>query len=337
MKAAILKKLRDLKIEQRPVPELEPDRVLIKVELCGICGTDLLVYDGRFPVEIPYYNLGHEYTGKVISLGKDVKRISVGEQVVINPNYHCDLCSFCRRGDIEFCENRRLFKTKSNGGFSEYVSITEKLVYKVPLTLSQKEAIFIEPLSCCLHGVESLKIETGANIAILGSGTMGLLTLQLCRLKGAKKIIVSEPVKMRREMARKLGADLVVDPSKEDLFRKVNQCVPSGIDIIIECAGAKETIEIALELAKKKGKILLLAIWPKKEEVILKPSLIVDKEISIHGVVFGSFYMEKAIELLDKKMLQVKPLLTHRYSLDDLNEAMKKAETQDSIKVGVNI
>lgn len=122
MKASVLKKLANLEIEQRSIPKVEQDRVLIKVELCGICGTDLLVYDGRFPVEIPYYNLGHEYTGKVVEIGKEIKRISVGERVVINPNYHCDLCYFCRRGDIEFCENRRVFKTKSNGGFAEWTA-----------------------------------------------------------------------------------------------------------------------------------------------------------------------------------------------------------------------
>jgi len=337
MKASVLTKVANLEIEQKPIPKVEQDRVLIKVELCGICGTDLLVYDGRFPVEIPYYNLGHEYIGKVVEIGKEVKRISVGERVVINPNYHCDLCYFCRRGDIEFCKNRRVFKTKSNGGFAEYVSIAEKLVYKVPLTLSQEEAIFVEPLSCCLHGVESLKIEAGASVAILGGGTMGLLALQLCRLKGAGKIVVSEPVKIRREMAKNLGADLVVDPLKEDVLEEIDQLAPLGIDIIIECAGGRETIEMALELVKEKGEILLLAIWPKKQEVILKPSLIVDKEIFIHGVIFGSFYMEKAIELLDKKIIQVKPLLTHRYKLDDLNKAMKKAKAQDSIKIGVNL
>ena len=122
MKTAVLYKPGDLRIEERPLPEVEPDRVLIKVTQGGICGTDFLVYDGRFPVEFPYYNLGHEYVGRVEKIGEKVKGVSAGDRVVINPNYHCDFCYFCKMGELEFCENRRAFKTKSNGGFSEYVS-----------------------------------------------------------------------------------------------------------------------------------------------------------------------------------------------------------------------
>jgi len=335
VKAAVLQELGVLKIEEKAVPEVGPEEVLIKVDLCGICGTDFLVYDGRFPVELPYYNLGHEYVGRVEKTGEKVNGVAVGDRVVINPNYHCDYCWFCRRGELEFCENRRVFKTKSNGGLAEYVAIAEKLVCKVPENVSDKEAIFAEPLSCCLHAVERIDLGTGGDVLIFGCGTMGLLTLQLCRLKGAGKIIVSEPVRARRDIAEKLGADITVNPLEEDLDKVVSEIMPRGPAIVIECAGVKDTISKGLELIGKKGQFLLLAIWDKSAQVNLNPAFIVDKEVKIAGAVFGSLTLGRAIGLLAAKKVDVLPLLTDAYPLDNINDAMKKAMSREAIKVAV--
>lgn len=337
MKASVLIRPGEVKIEKRAIPAIEPDKVLIKVELCGICGTELLVYEGKFPVEFPYYNLGHEYTGKVVEIGSQVKGISVGDRVLINPNYHCDSCYFCHRGEIEFCENRRAYRTKSNGGFAEYALVTEKLIYGIPESISVEEAIFAEPLSCCVHGVDMIDIEPGAAVVILGCGTMGLLTLQLCKLRGAGKIIASDPVELRRDAASRLGADIVVNPMEEDLSKVTREAATYGPGVVIECAGARETIQEALELVGKKGQVLLLAIWPKNEQIALSPSLMVDKEISIKGSVFGSLTMGRAIELLRAKKIETGYLLTHRYNLDNLNEAIKVARNRESIKVAVSL
>lgn len=337
MKASVLTRPGQVKIEERAIPAIEPDKVLIKVELCGICGTELLVYDGKLPVEFPYYNLGHEYTGKVIEIGKEVKKgISVGDRVLINPNYHCDSCYFCHRGEIEFCENRRAYRTKSNGGFAEYAMVTEKLVYRVPEGISPEEAIFAEPLSCCIHGVDMINIEPGGAVVILGCGTMGLLTLQLCKLKGAGKIVVSDPVELRRDTANRLGADLVVNPIEEDLVEVVREATAHGSGVVIECAGVKKTIGQALELVGRKGQILLLAIWPKNEQIVLSPSLIVDKQISVRGAIFGPLTLGRAIELLETKEIETGSLLTHKFSLDNLSEAIEVARNRESIKVAVS-
>jgi len=337
MKAVVLKEPNRLEIAEAPIPKVESDYLLIKVELCGLCGTDLLVYDGRFPVEMPYFNLGHEYTGVVVKTGSEVKTISVGQRVTIDPNYHCSLCYFCRRGDIEFCENRRRFKKKSNGGLAEYVVITEKLVYKIPANLSPEEAIFAEPLSCCLHGLALVNIEPGADVLIFGAGTIGLLTLQLCKLRGARRIVVSEPVGLRRKIAEELGADVVIDPLKRDLKERIKEVFPKGPDLTIESAGAKETLGVALNLIKNKGQVLLMAIWPRKEEIAMKPFLIVEKEVSLRGVLFGSGYLGRAIEVLEKRLVNVKPLLTHRYRLVEIGEAMEKAKSREAIKVAINL
>lgn len=336
MRASVLFGPGEVRVEQRAIPSLEPDKVLIKVDLCGICGTDLLVYQGELPVELPYYNLGHEYTGKVTEIGSQVRSVSGGDRVVINPNYHCDTCYFCQRGELEFCENRRAYKTKSNGGFAEYALVTEKLVYRIPEDTPGEEAVFAEPLSCCMHGVDLIDIEPGAAVVILGCGTMGLLTLQLCRLKGAGKIIASDPVEPRRDMAGRLGADIVVNPLEENLIEVSRRAANYGPGVVIECAGAEETIQEALELVGRRGQVLLLAIWPKEKKVAYSPSLIVDKELSIKGAVFGSHTLGRAIKLLGEKKIETGSLLTGRYRLDNLSEAIKAAGSREAIKVAVS-
>ena len=335
MKTAVLYKPGDLRVEERPLPEVGPDEVLIKIDLCGICGTDFLVYDGRFPVELPYYNLGHEYVGRVERTGKNVKGVSTGDRVVINPNYHCDSCYFCRRRELEFCENRKSFRAKSNGGFSEYVSIIEKLVYKVPENISDREAVFAEPLSCCLHGIERIDLKEGDDVLIFGCGTIGLLTLQLCKLKGAGKIIVSEPLKVRREIAKKLGADITINPLEEDLAKIVSEAASRGPRVVIECAGVKDTISKGLELISKRGQFLLLAIWDKNAQVSLNPSLIVDREVRVTGAIFGSLTLRRAIDLLATKKIEATPLLADISTLKDLDKAFKKAMSREAIKIAI--
>ena len=335
MKASVLTGPGEIRVEERDVPAVEPETVLIKVELCGICGTELLVYEGKLPIELPYYNLGHEYTGTVVEVGDRVRGAAPGDQVVINPNYHCDSCYYCRRGELGFCENRRAYKAKSNGGFAEYVLVTEKLVYHVPQGVSREAAIFAEPLSCCIHGSDLLEIKPGATVVVLGCGTMGLLTLQLCRLRGAGSIIASDPLQARRDAARALGADVTVDPRKEDLAGIVRDAAPLGPAAVIECAGAKDTVGQALELVARRGQVLLLAIWPGDEAVPVSPSRIVDKEVTLKGAVFGSLTLERALGLLGAGKIATGPLLTHTYGLDDLGEAMERARNREAIKVAV--
>ena len=335
MKTAVLHKLEQLKIEEKPVPAVGADEVLIKVELCGICGTDFLVYDGRMPTELPYYNLGHEYIAMVEKVGQKVNAVSPGDRVVINPNYHCDCCYFCQRGELEFCENRRAFKTKSNGGFSEYVAIAQKLVCKVPAGLTAEKAIFAEPLSCCLHGLERIDIQAGDDVLIFGCGTMGLLVVQLCRLKGAGKIIVSEPLEIRRQAAGKLGADIVINPLEQDLDQIVGEAVPRGPRVVIESAGAKDTVSKALQIISRRGRLLLLAIWDKAVQVAINPALIVEKELTVAGTIFGALTLERAVDLLATDKIDVAALLTDVYKLDDLSLAIEKARGSEAIKVAV--
>ena len=170
---------------------------------------------------------------------------------------------------------------------------------------------------------------------IFGCGTIGLLTLQLCRLKGAGKVIVSEPVKVRRDIARKLGADITINPLAEDLDRIISEAVPRGPRVVIDCSGAKDTFLKGLEVISKKGEFLLLAILDKDAQVSINPSLIVDKEVRVTGAIFGSLTLGKAIDLLATEKVEIAPLLTDVHALNDLDKAFKKAMSREAIKVAI--
>jgi L-iditol 2-dehydrogenase len=335
MRAVILESLEHLRVVETPVPRVEPGKVLIRISLCGICGTDFLMYDGRSPVEFPYRSLGHEYVGTVAEAGEGVRTLTAGDRVVIDPNYHCDSCYYCQRGETGFCENRRAFATKSNGGFAEYSCVAEKHAQLIPPAVSDEQAIFAEPLSCCLHAFERIGLRPGEDLLIYGCGTMGLLMLQLCRRGGAGRIVASDPVAIRREAALRLGADRAVDPGTEDLAAVVSSAMPRGPGVVVESAGARNTIAEAVGLAARRGRVLLLATWGDGAQAGFDPELVVRKEVSLIGTIFGTGALSRAVSLLASRQVVTDSLLTRVYGLDDIGEAMRVAMGRGAIKVAV--
>jgi 2-desacetyl-2-hydroxyethyl bacteriochlorophyllide A dehydrogenase len=332
MKSVVVYGPGDIRVEEKNIPQIEEDKVLIKVESCGICGTDLLLYQGKISVSFPYHNFGHEYCGEVVEVGSKVKNVSSKDRVVVNPNYWCGYCYFCSMGEGHLCRNKKIFKAKSNGGFSEYVLVSEKLVHKIPKDLSSEHATFVEPLSCCLHGMDMLNIKIGATAAILGGGTIGLLMLQLMKLNGCAKVILSEPIEIKRQVAKGIGADIVVNPLKEDLAKVVEANTPYGVDIVIECAGVSDTIKESFNIVRDKGTILFLALSDQKLQLPFSHFQVVQKELNIRGAVFGHFTHERAIELLSDGKIHVEPIITHRYRLNDIKTAIEVCLQGKAIK-----
>jgi L-iditol 2-dehydrogenase len=335
VRAAILEGAGALRIIDVPMPEAAAGSVLVRIGLCGICGTDFHVVDGRTRVELPYRNLGHEYVGTVVDVGPGVRTLGVGDRVVLDPNYHCDSCDACRRGDTGFCENRRAFATKSNGGFAEYSAVAEKLACRVPAALADEAAIFAEPLSCCLHGYDRAGLRVGEDVLLYGCGTMGLLILQLIRAGGAGRIVASDPVPARREAALGLGADRAVDPAREDLAAVLASAMPGGPSLVVESAGAAGTLAQAVGLAAPRARILLLATWGDGVQVSLVPEIIVRRELSVVGTIFGTGALARSVSLLAAGTIVTAPLLTAQYGLEELPEAMRAAMGRAAIKVAV--
>ena len=330
MQYALLHGVRDLRIEKKSIPKINSNQVLIKISACGICGTDVLIYNGRIITEIPY-SPGHEFSGIVQSIGKNIQHLNVGDRVTVDPNCSCGFCYHCRRGNVNICENLKKIKSKSNGGFAEYVSVPGNITYKIPDTISFEEATLIEPLSCCIHIIEEANIKFGDFVVIIGGGTMGLILLQLARQKGAGIIILSEPMEFKRELALKLGADFVINPTNESLFSFIKKINRSGANVVIEGIGLTETIKESIEVLNRKGTLVLAGLCSEDKTAIFSPCYIIKNEITIKGTFLNPFSFAKAIEQFSK--IITSPLITRIYYLSDINHAMEEAEKSNQIKI----
>ena len=200
-----------MKVQESPVPKLEPDGVLVRVMACGICGTDVHIYEGDKGAAdtTPPVILGHEFSGVVEAVGEKVSRVKAGDRVCIDPNSLYGACSYCRTGIGHFCENMVGIGTTVDGGFAEYCAVPESQVYRLAAGISFEEGAMAEPLACCLHGIDLCEIRPGSAVMVIGAGLIGLMMVQLAKLSGVRLVAVLEPVEEKRILALKLGADLL--------------------------------------------------------------------------------------------------------------------------------
>ena len=202
MKSAVFYGKHDLRIEETPIPQPGERDVLIQVKACGVCGTDVHIYEGdKGAAEVtPPTILGHEFSGVVAAVGGKVKKFRPGERVCIDPNCYCGACDFCREGEVHFCENMIGYGTTVNGGFAEYCAVKESQVYRLGDHTSFEQGAMAEPAACCLHGIDLCGIRPGQQVVVIGGGMIGLLMVQLSRLAGASKVALLVPVEKKREM-----------------------------------------------------------------------------------------------------------------------------------------
>ena len=205
MKAAVFYGKHDIRVENIPVPEIKGDEVLVKVAYCGVCGTDVHIFEGdKGCAEVhPPIVLGHEFAGEIVAVGENVKNRKAGDRVDVDPNVLCEACPACLAAKGHFCEHMTGIGTMVNGGFAEYVAVPAKQTHLVSAKTDLKAAAMTEPLACCLHGIDMCGIVPGDKVLVIGAGMIGLLMLQLARLSGAAFVAVSEPVAAKREEAAK--------------------------------------------------------------------------------------------------------------------------------------
>ncbi len=335
MKALMLKGIRDLALMDVPVASVGPRDVKIRVAECGLCGTDHSVYAGTLvlPGSFPFY-MGHELSGIVEEVGPDVKDIAVGQLVVTNPVRYCGDCYRCRNGQQHYCE--RLFELwKPNGGFSEFVVADRQQVFAVPDGIKPDVAAFAEPVSVCIHCIDMAGIKSGMAVAITGAGPIGLILMQLARLSGASLIFVTEPVASKRKLAQKLGADVVVDPTKDDVIGKGFEATGyKGFDVVIEASGNAAAANEALGITGMKSTLFFFAVYPADFTIPISPFTMYTKEMTIKAVFFSPYTFPRAINMLGK--LDLVSLISHRFKLADAHKAFDAHETGEAVKVMVN-
>ncbi len=324
MKAAVFYGKHDLRISDIEIPTPKDNEVLVNVKACGICGTDVHIYEGdegaaATPVGTA---LGHEFSGIITAIGKNVKSVEVGDRVCVDPNQLCNECYYCKSGIGHFCENIIGIGTTVNGGFAEYCAVPESQVYKVSDETSYEEAAMTEPVACCLHGIDMCDISCGDTVLVMGGGMIGLIMLQLAKLKGAAKIILSEPVAEKREQGLALGADLCIDPINENISRVLAENGISRINTVIECVGRPSTMEQAISLAGKKSTVMFFGLTKPEEKINIKPFELFKKEIVLKASFINPYTQKRALDLIASGKVDVSSMIYKHASLNELNSIL---------------
>lgn len=324
MKGAVFYKKEELNIEELEKPEPGRDEVLIKVHACGICGTDMHIFDGDEGAAAtpPGTVLGHEFAGEIVEVGENVQGFAVGDRVCVDPNKLCGKCDFCRGGVGHFCTGITGIGTTVNGGFAEYCAVPVSQVYKFPDNISYAEAAMTEPVACCLHGIDMCGIKCGDTVAVIGAGMIGLIMLQLAKLCGAKKLIVLEPIAEKREAAEKLGADITIDPVNEDVEAAIKKTGTDQIDVVIECVGKISTLETGVKIAGNKATLMMFGLTKPNDELKIKPFELFKKELTLKSSYINPYTQKRALELIASGRIDVSSMIYKAISLDELPKVL---------------
>lgn len=331
MKAVLFEKPNQLLVVDKPLRSLQADEVLIRVQSCGVCGTDVHIVQGESRSTPPVV-LGHEYAGTVDAVGKEVKSFTPGQRVVVDPNIACGVCYYCRRGEVHLCQNLKALGVDIDGGMAEFCIVPQQQLYLLPDNFPLNASSFIEPVSCVLHGIDRAKIKVGDTVVLIGGGTIGLMMLQLSQSAGAAVTIVVEPLKEKRAIAKKLGATHVLDPLEVDIQSAVMSITDVGADVVIECAGKISTAHDSLNLARRGGTVEFFGVCPIGQTFPLEPNLVYFKELTIVGSYVNPLTFDRAIRVLASGIISVDAFPVHRFSLDAVHEALRYQKEGLTIK-----
>lgn len=328
MKSAVFYGKHDLRVEESAMPKVGAEDVLIKVKACGICGTDVHIYEGdKGAAEVtPPTILGHEFSGVVAEVGANVTGVKVGDRVCIDPNCYCGKCDFCRNGIAHYCTDMIGYGTTVNGGFAEYCSVDQRQVYKLGDNTTFEQGAMTEPVACCLHGIDMCNIQPGSSVVVIGGGMIGLLMLQLARLAGAARTALLEPVESKREVAKKLGADVCINPIHEDVKAVLAENGMTWVNTVIECVGRTSTIEQAIDIVGNKGTVMMFGLTKPDDTISLKPFEVFQKEIELKASFINPYTQKRALELIDSGRLDVSSMVYEVAGLDDLADILAKPE-----------
>ena len=324
MKSAVFYGVHDLRVEERPLPVLGPEDVLIEVMVCGVCGTDVHIYEGDPGASevTPPTILGHEFSGVVAQVGSAVTGVAVGDRVCVDPNKYCGKCRYCRDGIAHFCTDMIGYGTTVNGGFAEYCAVNSTQVYPLGPHTSFEQGAMTEPVACCLHGIDLCEIRPGMDAAVIGGGMIGLIMVQLAKLAGAARVALLEPVAGKRELGAKLGADLCIDPLHEDAAETLRRAGFAHLDVVIECVGLTSTIAQAIDLAGYKGTVMMFGLTKPDDTLAIKPFQIFRKELKLTASYINPYTQRRALALIDSGRLDVTSMVAEVRGLDGLDEVL---------------
>ncbi|MGD8505728.1 MAG: zinc-binding dehydrogenase [Candidatus Bathyarchaeota archaeon] len=340
MKAALLYGVKDLRIENIEKPKVGYGDALVKVKAATTCGTDLKIFQRGYVsgvIQLPTV-FGHEWAGEIVEVGEGVPWLNEGMRVRAGNSSPCLRCKMCQRGQYNLCEDMMWLW----GAYAEYIKIPARIVMlntqQVPFHVSYEEAAITEPLACVLHGLEKTHAKLGDTIAIIGAGPIGLLHLIVAKKMGTSRIIISDMIDERLQLARRLGADETINAKREDTVKETKRLTEGyGADMVIEAIGFPATWEQALRMVRKGGTVLEFGGCPPETEIKVSTEQLHYGETTVLGTFHTTpAHFRKALSLIASGTLNVKPLVTRKMKLDNIKEAFQKlATSKNDIKIAV--
>ncbi len=337
MKASRFLGNKTFAVADLPTPHAGPGELVLRNQVCGVCGTDVHIYHGEpgsADVNPPVV-LGHEYSGEVVEVGEGVTGFAVGDHVTVDPNIYCGHCAYCQNGKKQLCPSMEAIGVTRDGGFAQYSLIPAAQAFKLEPTVPWEAAAMAEPLACCLHGIDLAGIQVGDKVCVVGGGAIGLLMVQLAKLSGASQIVLSEPNEKRRQVGLQLGANAALDPTRPDSQEAFAQVLGGGANVVIECVGNVPAVKSAFQFAGKGATVLLFSV-PKVDATFDLPLFdVYKKELTIKGSFVNPDTHARAVALINSGKVDFDPIITHRFTLDQLPEAIAMQMSDASIKVVV--
>lgn len=348
MKAALWYGKKEVRVEEIEEPKVVKGSVKIKVKWCGICGSDLHEYLGG-PIFIPVGQphplsgneapvvLGHEFSGEVVEVGEGATKFNVGDRVIVEPIVACGKCPACMEGKYNLCSSLGFHGLcGSGGGLAEYTVFPEEFVHKMPEGMSYEQGALVEPMAVALHSLRIANFNVGQTALVLGSGPIGLATIECLKAAGAKLIIVLQRKSIRQEYAKRAGADVVLDPNEVNIVEEVKKLTGSvGVDASFETTGAKVGFDIGLESLKFEGTMVITSIW--ENDISFNPNTLVFSEKKIVGTLAYRHEFPATIALMNDGRIKAEGYITKKIALDDIVEegfgALTGPEKKKHVKI----
>jgi len=342
--SAVLHKKKDLKLEEMPLPgKPGPHDAKIEIHSVGICGSDVHYYNhgyiGPYVVKEPMI-LGHESSGTVVEVGAKVKHLKKGDRVALEPGVPCRVCDYCKVGKYNLCPDIFFFATPpDHGSLTKYVNHAADFCFKLPDHISYEEGAFLEPLSVAVYACQRSQVKLGDVVLVSGAGPIGLLSMLTAKAFGASKVCITSTNPGRLEFAKKLGAEIAVQIDRngkvEDMVAQVKEALGQAPDVTIECAGAENSIQLSLLATKSGGVVSIVGCGP--ETMTLPLLAAVGREVDVRGCFRYRNCYPPALELIASGRLDVKPLITHRFTLDQAVEAFETANSKVGVKIMIKV
>jgi len=312
MRALVLSEYKHLDVRDVPEPAVGDADVLVRVRACGICGSDVHGYDGSSGRRIPPAIMGHEAAGVVERIGAAVQRVSPGDRVTFDSTVSCGRCDYCRAGRSNLCDQRKVLGVscadyRRAGAFAELVAVPEHIVYRLPDEVPFEHAAMVEPVSVAVHAVARAPMPA-RNAVVVGAGTIGLLVIQALRAAGVRRVIAVDVDESKLALARRLGAEVALNPTGVDLPSEVRRTTEGGADVALECVGATEPIKTAVASVRKGGSVVL--VGNVSPGIQLPLQAVVTGELTLLGTCASNGEYPRAIELLRTGAIDVRPLIT---------------------------